>query len=42
VKDFGLAPKEVTLVVTQSHLIVVERETGDHIHEVAMNLVSYR
>ena len=42
VKDFGLEPKKVTLVVTQGQLIVIEKDTGDHMHEVNVSNISYR
>ena len=42
VKDFGMEAKEVTLVVTEAQVIVVERDTGDHIHEAPFKHISYR
>eukprot|EP00730_Choanoeca_flexa_P005658 TRINITY_DN11993_c0_g1_i10.p1 TRINITY_DN11993_c0_g1~~TRINITY_DN11993_c0_g1_i10.p1 ORF type:complete len:1151 (+),score=343.28 TRINITY_DN11993_c0_g1_i10:249-3701(+) len=41
VKDFGLEPKKVTLVITQAQLLVVEKDTGDHMHEVSVSNISY-
>eukprot|EP00043_Microstomoeca_roanoka_P019180 m.212758 g.212758 ORF g.212758 m.212758 type:complete len:1003 (-) comp16950_c2_seq1:283-3291(-) len=41
VKDVGADPKEVTLVVSDTQIILVERKTGDHLQECPVNHVSY-
>ncbi|EGD76512.1 TK/HMTK protein kinase [Salpingoeca rosetta] len=41
VKDFGMDAKEVTLVVTEAQVLMVERDTGDHLQESPIKHVSY-
>jgi hypothetical protein len=37
----GLAEKDVALIITEGQVIVAEHDTGDHMHEHPVSLVSY-
>eukprot|EP00055_Hartaetosiga_balthica_P015359 m.89997 g.89997 ORF g.89997 m.89997 type:complete len:1085 (-) comp8845_c0_seq1:479-3733(-) len=41
VKEIKNPIKEVTIVITQGQIILVERDTGDHLYETPVSLVSY-